>query len=258
MYLVDYHTHPYGHGEDIFKPAHNLELLKKYISKAEKMEIKELGFSDHSFLLADFNWDNLLEIREEKNIKIRLGIEFDYSPEKEQDIKTVLERLPLDYIIGSVHHIGDWGFDHPDYIAEYNKRDLVKVYQDYFKLVKKTIELDVFDIIAHLDLIKVFKFIPEGIDLLQLVEPCLQAIKTKQKVLEINTNGLNKPIKEIYPSLNIINRAYQLDIPVTLASDAHVPNRVGEGIKEAIELIKELGYTKIATFRKRKMKLIDI
>jgi histidinol-phosphatase (PHP family) len=258
MYIIDYHTHPYAHGEEEVKPIHNIMLLKKFIKKAEDMGINELGFTDHDRFLSEFNWENLHEIKKNSKISVKLGVEMDYYPDKEIEIKERLKNLQLDYVIGSVHYIGDWGFDHPDYIDEYKKWDIINLYKTYFELVKKSALSGLFDIIGHFDLIKIFAYKPAERDILKLTEPALEAIKKMGLAMEINTNGLNKVINEIYPSEQIIKKALEYGIPFTLGSDAHNYKRVGEGLYKAALLLKKLSCNRIATFNNREMIYVNL
>ena len=77
-------------------------------------------------------------------------------------------------------------------------------------------------------------------------------------VIEINTAGLAKPCKEIYPSKKFLKICFNEKIPIALGSDAHVPEDVGRYFDEAIKLAKEVGYTKIVQFTRRKRKLVEI
>jgi histidinol-phosphatase (PHP family) len=70
--------------------------------------------------------------------------------------------------------------------------------------------------------------------------------------VEINTSGLRKPVKEIYPSGDIVEIFFQENVPVTLGSDSHSPDDVCEGYPLAIEMLKKTGYRKISGFTKRK------
>ncbi|ACL69904.1 histidinol-phosphatase HisJ family protein [Halothermothrix orenii] len=258
MYLVDYHTHPYAHGEDNVKPAHNFDYLKKFLKMAKVAEVKEIGFSDHDRFIDEINWDNLLKFKEKNKNNVKLGLEIDFSPDRIDDIKKIIKEYPLDYTIGSVHRIGDWEVDHPVYIEEYHKRDLITVYKQYFELVKEAASSGLFNIIGHIDLIKIFNIIPPGINMLEMVEPALEVIKKRGLAIEINTNGLNKPVNEIYPSLSIIKRIVKMGIPLTLGSDAHGPKRVGENLKLMGNLLLKNGCQRIATFTEKKMKMIRI
>nr|AGF93487.1 histidinol phosphate phosphatase HisJ family [uncultured organism] len=259
MYLIDYHTHPYAHGGEEVNPPHNLELLQNFIKTGEKMGLRELGFSDHDRFLDKFNWSNLKYIRRmSKSLEIRLGIEFDYQPHKEEAIAEKINSFPFDYCIGSVHFVDDWEVDHPDNRDKYRKLDIDVLYKKYLENVKNAVNSDLFDIIGHVDLIKIFNYRPAGLEVLGLVEPILKSIKKMGLALEINTNGLNKPINEIYPSRKILERAYELNIPLTLGSDAHRANRVGEKLPSMINLITDIGYKKLATFNNREMKVVSI
>ena len=69
--------------------------------------------------------------------------------------------------------------------------------------------------------------------------------------MEINSAGFRKPIKEQYPSIPLLELAYELDIPITFGSDAHSVEQVGFKYEEATALAKEIGYTKCSYFEQR-------
>lgn len=251
MYLVDYHLHPYSHGE---KKYYNEKLLHGFIEFGLKRGIKEIGFSDHEEYDKKIKWNDIDSLKEKSPVPIRKALEFDYIPGREKEIANKITKYKLDYSIGSVHFIGNWGFDNPSNILDYNNKDIDMCYIKYFDLVKKAIKSNLFNIIGHFDLIKLFGYRPENLDIMDIVKPILRNIKKYDLVLEINTNGLNKPVKEIYPSLEIIERAYQFKIPITFGSDAHQANRVGENIKNYVEVINKIGYKEVAVFEKRQLK----
>ena len=74
--------------------------------------------------------------------------------------------------------------------------------------------------------------------------------------LEINTAGLRKPVGEMYPSRDLLEVAYDLDIPITFSSDAHAVAQIGAGYELATTLAKDVGYTKAVTFKKRDKELL--
>ncbi|NLC27509.1 MAG: histidinol phosphate phosphatase, partial [Campylobacteraceae bacterium] len=108
----------------------------------------------------------------------------------------------------------------------------------------------------HLDLIKLFKFLPKK-DIRLIAKEALDAIKKANLVVEINTAGYRKPIKEQYPSNDLLEELAVRDIPITFSSDAHKPEQVGMGGKKATALAKKYGYTKCAIFSKRDRSLIE-
>ncbi|MFW6237710.1 MAG: histidinol-phosphatase HisJ family protein [Halanaerobiales bacterium] len=253
MSLVDLHTHPRAHGEE----ARDSSIWDEFIAAARKNGIQELGFSDHEWVLKQIDWEYIELLKRKSEIKIRSGLEVEYAPGREKEITRLKRELPLDYCIGSVHRIGDWTFDHPDYREEYACRNIDDIYSEYFYLVERAADSGLFDIIGHFDLIKIFGHRPQEKDILEMVEPVLQLIKEKDLVLEVNTNGLNKPVGEIYPSRRIIKYACGLGIPFTLGSDAHIPDRVGEGLKEAVEMLAGLGCKEIVSFERGKRVVIS-
>jgi len=117
------------------------------------------------------------------------------------------------------------------------------------------VKMGKFDIVGHLDLIKVFKYMPKQ-DVRILAKDVLKAIKNSNMVLELNAAGLRKPIGEIYPSPQLLEEAYALGIPITFSSDAHAVDQIGFGYDKTTSLAKEIGYTKAVTFQGRDRKLL--
>ena len=185
-------------------------------------------------------------------IEILLGYEVDYLPGY-MDNRVL--NADVDYLIGSIHFINKWGFDNPEFISRYKNVDIDVIWQEYFYLIESMAKEYIFDIVGHLDLIKVFKFLPKK-DVRLIAKNALHAIKQSNMVIELNTAGLRKPIKEIYPSQLLLEVAYELDIPITFGSDAHAVEQVGYCYDHATKLAKDIGYTQAVTFRQRDRQLI--
>ena len=258
LYRIDYHTHPYSHGEDRVQPIHNLDILKKFVDNARKNNINEIAFTDHDDFIELFNWDNLTYIKNNADMIIKLGIEIDFQLNKIEDIKETISKYPFDFVIGSVHKVRDWEIDHPDYIYNYNNWNIDNLYEKYFSLIIKATESALFDIIGHIDLIKIFNFFPEKKSIMEYIERPLKVIKDNGLAIEINTNGLNKAVNEVYPGLDILKRACELEIPITTGSDAHQPGRVGENFDHIYNLLINIGYKEIVTFNQREKIKIKI
>ena len=107
-----------------------------------------------------------------------------------------------------------------------------------------------FDVIGHFDLVKKFGHRP-GSSMESIVRRVASKLAGAGTAVEINTAGLRKPVKEIYPSADIVEILFQENVPLTLGSDSHSPEEVGAGYAEAFELIKKSGYRKISGFYKR-------
>jgi len=239
----------------------------EYVQEAIKSGIKYFGFSDHAPMEFDYKYrmsfdqmkDYENEINNLKNefkdkINILLGYEVDYLPNLID--KRVLE-ADVDYLIGSVHFIDKWGFDNPEFIGKYKEKDIDEIWRVYFETIKEMANTKLFDIVGHIDLIKVFQFYPKKA-ILEYAKPALEAIKKAEMTIEINMAGLRKPCNEAYPSKDILKEAYKMDIPITFGSDAHSPNQVALFKDEIVNLAKEIGYNKCVVYKQRKKFFVDI
>ncbi len=234
--------------------------IDEYIRKAIAEKIDIFGFSDHAPM--DFDPKYRMGFEEMKayesdikdarqkyrgTIDIRLAYEVDYLPGHMDD--RVLD-ADVDYLIGSVHFIRKWGFDNPEFIGRYEGADIDTVWQDYFDLVEMMAKEGKFDIVGHLDLIKVFRYLPKK-DVRLIAENAMDAIKRSGMAIEINAAGYRKPIGEPYPSRELLQMAYERDIPITFASDAHKPEQVGYKKRELADLARSVGYTRAVHYIKR-------
>ncbi len=239
--------------------------IDAYIQRAIELDIDIYGFSEHApmkfdpkYRLAFEEMDDytkeVLDAKEKykESIKILLGYEVDYLP-KYLDRRVIDAKV--DYLIGSVHFIDKWGFDNPEFIGEYKNRDIDEIWKAYFEAIEDMANSGYFDIVGHLDLIKVFKYMPKQ-NIRLIAKDALKAIKRANMVLELNSAGLRKPVAEIYPSKALLEEAYALGIPITFGSDAHTIEQVGFGYEEVIHLAREVGYSKAVTFEQRDKKLV--
>jgi histidinol-phosphatase (PHP family) len=241
-----------------------------YARRATEVGLAEIGFSDHSPMRQDDfdNWrmrlDQLDEYvekvrRAQKNfpqLTIRLALEVDYLPGHEDWIRELAARHPWDYFIGSVHYVSDsWDIDNPAKLSEWKKRDAFEVWQIYFERLALAAESKLFEIIGHADLPKKFGVRPAQ-DCKPLYEKFLDAAKKSDCAIELNTAGLRKDCKEIYPSREFLQLAFQTGVPVTFGSDAHKPEEVGMNFAEAISLARETGYAEFCQFEKRNRRFV--
>jgi len=249
--------------------------VSDYARAAVKKGLKEIGMSDHSPMPGGFDraWrmdrsqlagyiNEVEQARDEfaGRLTIRLGLEADYYPGSEAYVEEMIASHAWDYIIGSVHYIGDWGFDNPDYIKTWANWDIDDAYCAYFDLVAASAATGLFDIIGHPDLIKKFghRPAPDSYPVIEAEERMLQSVLTSGAALEISSAGLRKPVKEIYPHPRIAARAAELGISFAFGSDAHAPDDVGHGADACIAMLEACGIGEIASFqqRQRSMRII--
>lgn len=251
MRLPDYHTHTVRCGHASGSPA-------VYVETARAAGLLALGVADHLPLLPHHDPELSMEIcelgeyvAEVRQLKeaypgfVVLGIEADYRPDTVSDVRSLLRSQPFDYVIGSVHHLGEWGFDDPRQIDGYDSRDIDDVWVDYLELVGEAAESGLFTILGHLDLVKKFGYRPSrtlDVELNRVVE----RIAAAGVVIEINTAGLHRPALEAYPSPDILRRLRAAGVAITFGSDAHRPEEVGRDFAHAVEVARTAGYEEFA------------
>ncbi len=236
--------------------------IDEYIQEAIKKGIWIFGFSDHAPMNFDqdyrMSFDQMSEYEEsikqarekyQGQIDIRLGYEVDWI---EGLVDKRVINAEVDYLIGSVHFLNGWGFDNPEFIGKYEEVDIEAIWVEYFNHIKAMAKSELFDIVGHLDLIKLFKFVPDK-DIREIANDALNAIAMAGMSIEINAAGLRKPIKELYPSLDLLELAYEKNIPITFGSDAHSPEEVGAEIHQMKLLAKEVGYDYAVSYKNRVM-----
>ncbi|MEJ0089759.1 MAG: histidinol-phosphatase HisJ family protein [Limisphaerales bacterium] len=240
-----------------------------YARQAVAMGLTEIGFSDHSPMPRDDfdNWRMRADQLDEyvakvrlaqktfPQLTIRLALEVDFLPGQEDWIGQLAARHPWDYFIGSVHYVSEsWDIDNPAKLSEWKKRDAFEVWSTYFERLALAAESKLFDIIGHTDLPKKFGIRPAQ-DCTPLYEKFLNAAAKAGCAIELNTAGLRKDCREIYPSRALLQLAFQKGVPITFGSDAHAPGEVGMNFREAIELAREAGYAQTCRFKRRQREL---
>lgn len=240
--------------------------IDEYVQKAIDEKIKYFGFADHAPMNFDTTYrmnfnqmqeyeNSILDVREKykKEISILLAYEVDFLSSY---IDERVLNAKVDYLIGSVHFIGEWGFDNPEFIGEYKHKDINKIWQEYFDAIKALAKSNLFEIVGHIDLIKVFNFLPTK-EIKVLAKDAIKEIKKANMVVELNAAGYRKPIKQPYPGKEIMELLCEYDIPITFSSDAHKPEQIGYMKEEIKEYAKEYGYKKCAIFSKKEREMIN-
>ena len=242
---------------------------RQYLEAAIARGIDIFGFADHapmnfdqkyrmSFEQMDLYERMIRDLRDEFSgrIDVRLGYEVDFMRKKELMDERIFAR-EVDYLIGSVHFLNNWGFDNEEFLDQWSGREIDDVYREYFALICALCKSGKFDILGHMDLIKIFKFTPKK-DIRVLAGGAINAIKKSGIVVELNSAGLRKPANEIYPSDALLQMLADADVPITLSSDAHSVAQVALNYDKIYAKAREFGYDKIAVFKNREREFINL
>lgn len=234
------------------------------IKVAEQKGLKEICFTDHldydplipelelAFDTQAYNeaYNNL----QHPDIKIRRGMEFGMLPDNQDVFRADLLRRPFDFVIGSVHFVD--GLD--IYYDQFWQGKTVE--QAESRVLEQTLACvqahDCFDVLGHLtyvakaDANPVKRAVPYDKHK-EVIDEILRTLVQKGKGLEINTSGIETCGCSL-PSLDCLRRFKELGGEiVTVGSDAHVPERVGQYCDQMCEAVAQIfGY--VCTFADRK------
>jgi histidinol-phosphatase (PHP family) len=188
--------------------------------------------------------------REVPEVNILIGLEVDYLPGQEDWIRHLAQRHAWDYFIGSVHYLADWAIDDPQTLSRWRQHDPFEVWQRYFQVLTAAAGSGLFQIIGHADLPKKFNLRPTQ-DCGPMYAPFLDAAAASGTAIELNTAGLRKDCREIYPNPQLLGMARERGVAITFGSDAHAPGEVGADFEAALDLARRTGYRSSVRFRQR-------
>ena len=255
--MADYHLHtPLCH--------HATGWPVDFAARAVEIGLTEIGFADHNPMAAYFDdWrmsldelprylESVQDARERfPLLTIRLGLECDYLAGQEAWIEQLAGMAEWDYLIGSVHYLPQgWEVDHPKYLSRHIG-DAEEIWIGYWRTYEQCIRSRLFDFVAHPDLPKKFGHRPGG-DLRRFYEPAVAALAECGVAFEINTAGLRKECRELYPARQFLELAHAAGVPLLINSDAHDPAELGAGFAEAAALAASCGYTHTLRFAGRR------
>jgi histidinol-phosphatase (PHP family) len=197
-------------------------------------------------------------VRDETDLK--LGIEADFVPGREDRIANLLEGRDWDYVVGSVHFLRDRSLDTEDYSIWGSGESADKIWRRYFETIAESALSGLYDIVGHPDLVKVWgdKAPRPDKDLRYFYEPAVEAFAESGVAVELSTAGLRKPVGEVYPARPYLEMILDAGCPIALSSDAHVPEQLGFRYEQALELLDELGVKELATFERRTRRMEPI
>jgi len=256
---ADYHTHtPLCH--------HAEGTPQDYIEAALRADLPEYGVSCHApvkpeplddwhMLISDlptyFEWVETARTHAAGRVPVRLGLECDWLPGCQGWIEDLTGRAEWDYLIGSIHYLGEWNFDNPHLLRSWSEVGVEEAWTRYWEEYSAMARSGFFDFLGHPDLIKKFAHRPEG-DLRRFYEPAVEAIAEAGCAIELSTAGWHKPCQEQFPATDFLALACMAGIPLLISSDAHAPGEVARDFDRATALALEVGYRETLLFEKRR------
>jgi len=273
--LTDYHLHLRPDDLDATAAEHfTAANAERYRQAASERGIAELGVSEHVYRFRDalsvwghpfwreYAHDDLESycgfVREQTDL--RLGIEADFVPGTEDRTANLLDAHALDYVVGSVHFIGEESVDMHEFGVWERGRSAEEIWRRYFQMLGEAAASGLFDILAHPDLVKVWgpeRPRPDG-DLRRYYELAIDGIAQSGIAVEVSTAGLRKRARELYPAPAFLAMCVEAGAPVALSSDAHRPEDIGADYGRALELLEQVGVSELCVFEGRRRRLEPI
>ena len=258
--IVDYHMHLRNGSEEV---AHDTWSVDPFVAAARAAGVDEIGFTEHVYYFTQTRslWtvpyqterclydlgayvDAVVQARE-RGQPVKLGLEVDYVPGREDETRKLLAPYPWDYLLGSVHFVDGFGVDgEPKLLDEVGVEE---AWSRYFETLAAAARSGLFDSLSHPDLVKIFGERAAAFDYAEVAD----AIAQTGIAVEVSTAGLRKPVRELYPSTAFLEMVVDAGNPIALSSDAHTPDRVGENFADLVAWARTAGYTEAAAFTAR-------
>ena len=264
--IVDYHMHLRGPEERL---AFSLEGVERFVARAAERGVDEIGFTEHVYYFEQTRqlWDRPYQLErckhdldeyvhavvesKRRGMPVKLGLEVDYVPGRERELRDLLEPYPWDYLLGSVHWIEGHSVDSSPKSGLWAHLPVEEVWRRYFIALRGAARSGLFDVLSHPDLVKIFGMRPAPEKIALHHEETADAIEASGVAVEVSTAGLRKPVGELYPDPDFLEACRARGITITTASDAHVPELVGEDFDRALELARGAGYETVTVFEGR-------
>jgi len=266
--LVDYHMHLRSPREDHEELDHTVAAVERFVARARERRVDEIGFTEHgyyfrelaAFATTDYERERsgrplepyveaILEAKR-RGLPVKLGLEVDFVRGRDDEVRKALAPFPWDYLLGSVHWIDGVAVDQRPGIWATHSVD--EVWRLYFDELEAAAASGLFDALSHPDLVKIWGERPDNGTLVSLYARAAQAIAASGVAAEVSSAGLRKPVGELYPDGSFLAVLHERGVPITLASDAHLPKDVGEGLDHAVAHARAHGYDTVTVFEGRR------
>lgn len=250
----DLHTHHNrcGHADGV---------IEDYIKAAIEREFHVIGISDHSPYFADeddhpypgitmatSDFPNYvaevlhLKKKYEHQIDVLLGLESDFFPNKFEPYRNAIEKVPFDYVIGSVHQVNGVSIFNRNRWKGLTKQEKIDTKELYYDIIAHSARTGVFHILGHIDAMKGYYPDFSEIPAHNKVDETLKTIAECNVAIEVNTSGSTKDVGGWYPSDSILERAHHFGVDISFGSDAHTPKRVGDDFEEVASTLRAIGF----------------
>jgi len=283
MKIGDFHIHSTG-SDGKLSP-------KEVVKTAISLKLPYICFTDHYPFPPGFEsrfkdaerwshfhnkkyYQKVLKLKQEckESLEVYFGAEFNWLEKYKDWTAQEVKKRQYDYALIAIHMLPKGDNPNPLNWTEEIFQQVIKdhsgtknLVKEYYKQVRLAVQSDLFDCIAHFDLVKSWnkdsKYFDEDEEWYkEEVLKTLDVVEKHNIGIEINTSnyGPYYPVLEQCPSFWILKEAKKRNIPITIGSDAHKKEEIGAGLKRAANLAKQAGYDYIVKFKNRESVKVKI
>lgn len=263
MVKVNYHIHStYSDGN---------ATIPDYVQKAFRKGFDEIAFTEHLAIRPSSMkklyysiepsrlGEYLKEVREVGKrfpVRLKTGLEVDYFPGSEKILKDILGSYDFDFLMVSVHWIGELCLDctkfRKAFEAAVKEEGFDNFYIKYLGLLRRTVETGLFDVIAHFDVARNWGFKPSDSSKREELS-VLERVSELKMAVEVSSKGLRNPVKEAYPTRRVFEACASMKIPITLGTDAHSLSEIDFMYDSIVKYVRSMGYVEQALFERRRL-----
>ncbi len=250
--IADYHMHS-TFSDDSQAPMEDMVL------RALALGLDEICFTEHvdygvktdtsCNYPAYFNELERLQAKYQGRITIRRGIEFGVQLETIPQYETDAQSGDFDFILLSNHQIGNQEFWNQEFQAGKSQEEVhTAYYRAIFNIMGRFRH---YSVLAHLDMMKRYDRLGPYPDrkVLPLIKKILRRAIGEGKGIEVNTSSFRYSLPDLTPSREILELYHQLGGRIlTIGSDAHAPDQLGDHIPEVQAVLKDIGFREFCTF----------
>ena len=237
--------------------------------KAKAIALPVLGLSEHIFLMKEarplleymplegplLSFSEYVQAVQQAaqatGVDVRLGMEVDFIPGKNEQMHALLQDYPWDFLIGSIHEIDGLLFEKA---SKGERKEGEALWTRYFTLLREAINSGYFSVVSHPVRMRTQNpFLPRNFD----EELDRLASEAKQRDIALEING--------YDVLNYPNLVFRLATackrhatPISIGSDSHIPEQLGQPYQQSLEIVRRAGITKVRTWKQRVAEEYDI
>lgn len=234
----------------------------------------EIGFSDHAdfeplddccgYLRPAAYWAEIERCRRkyDSHLTIRAGVEIGEGHVYQEEAASLLETCEFDFVLGSLHWVGGYPVFDGRYFAGRTLEEGLRAY--FEELERLAVQAD-YDVLAHFDIVRRAAYGCFGLTALdyapheETIRRILRTLVERGKGLEINTATHRRGMGVPNPPLQVLRWYRELGGEViTFGSDAHTIGSIGSGFDVAREMAQAAGFTRLATFERRRIHWIRI